>query len=242
MWLSPRACAGLFYTRANERTIKLMDRITDRLNREKAWDQVRHGRMQARGASWPRATSKRAGEGHGRQRQGRATGQPPLVGSTQLLRALLHSVPLIYPRCLPRLPRHLIPPNPGCTRRQCSTRWCSSRPAPATRVPASARASWTSTSSSTARRSSAPCGALSEGVAARRNSSKGSRGGASQRAQAAPEACALAQRSTWAAQTPLLGQALVVVLLAPVDACPFCSLSRSRPTGTSGSLSSTCPP
>lgn len=33
--------SGLFYTRPNERTIRLMDRITDRLNKEKAWDQVR---------------------------------------------------------------------------------------------------------------------------------------------------------------------------------------------------------
>ena len=32
--------AGLFYIRPNERTISLMDRITDRLNKEKAWDQV----------------------------------------------------------------------------------------------------------------------------------------------------------------------------------------------------------
>jgi len=32
--------SGLFYLRANERTIGLMDRITDRLMREQAWDQA----------------------------------------------------------------------------------------------------------------------------------------------------------------------------------------------------------
>lgn len=31
---------GLFWIRPNERTIALMDRITDKLNKEKAWDQV----------------------------------------------------------------------------------------------------------------------------------------------------------------------------------------------------------
>jgi hypothetical protein len=32
--------SGLFYLLANNRTIGLMDRITDRLNKEQAWDQV----------------------------------------------------------------------------------------------------------------------------------------------------------------------------------------------------------
>jgi hypothetical protein len=31
---------GLFWIRPNERTISMMDRITERLNKEKAWDQV----------------------------------------------------------------------------------------------------------------------------------------------------------------------------------------------------------
>ena len=33
--------SGLFYAAANERTIALMDRITARLAKEKAWDQAR---------------------------------------------------------------------------------------------------------------------------------------------------------------------------------------------------------
>ena len=32
--------SGLFYLRPNTRTIDLMDRITARLNKEKAWDQA----------------------------------------------------------------------------------------------------------------------------------------------------------------------------------------------------------
>ncbi len=32
--------SGLFYIRPNERTIGLMDRITERLNKNKEWDQV----------------------------------------------------------------------------------------------------------------------------------------------------------------------------------------------------------
>lgn len=32
--------SGLFYVRSNEKTIRLMERITHRLMREKAWDQV----------------------------------------------------------------------------------------------------------------------------------------------------------------------------------------------------------
>lgn len=32
--------SGLFYLRASDRTIELMDRITERLGREKAWDQA----------------------------------------------------------------------------------------------------------------------------------------------------------------------------------------------------------
>ncbi len=33
--------SGLFYIRPNERTLALMDRISERLMREKSWDQVR---------------------------------------------------------------------------------------------------------------------------------------------------------------------------------------------------------
>lgn len=36
--------SGLFYIRPNEQTLALMDRITDRLNKRKEWDQVRLAR------------------------------------------------------------------------------------------------------------------------------------------------------------------------------------------------------
>lgn len=41
--------SGLFYIRPNERTIGLMDRITDRLNKNKEWDQV--------GAAWAKCVA-----------------------------------------------------------------------------------------------------------------------------------------------------------------------------------------